>query len=371
MTQYSKLRRDGLASNLFFNLAIDFHFICRVNPRLKNSLYGLLLLTAMFVVWKYRQQQMAKEHRLEGQTMATTYHIIYFDAADRNFQTAVDSLMILVNQSINTYDSLSEISRFNRAERSFRFHLPYLLPPLRKSREVVIGSQGAYDPTVMPLVNAWGFGPRKIERPDTSEILAIQAFIGFEKINFDNDSVWKSDARVQLDFGGIGQGYGADVIADFLRLKGVTNFFVELGGEGVASGKNLSEDRWWEIGILDPNSDYVEQKFRAQATLRNKGFSTSGNYFNYREVDGRKYSHTIDPFSGFPVQRELLSATVFAKDCSTADAWATAFMSMGHEKGIEILRSHPELDVLFQYTTADGIKTFVSDGIAADLKILQ
>lgn len=340
-----------------------------MDNRWKNAIYGLVLLLLMFAVWKYRQSQAPHPLKLQGDTMGTTYHITYFDRRGRNFQSSVDSLLILVNKSINTYDSASEISRFNRSNHSFVFSLPYFLPPLVTSQAVVTGSHGAYDPTVMPLVNAWGFGPRKVERPDTAEILRVRDYVGFEKLSFNKDSVWKNDPRVQLDFGGIGQGYGSDVIAGFLRSKGVENFFIELGGEGVASGKNLVENRYWEIGILDPNSDYLEQRFKARAVLKSQGYSTSGNYFNYRVVDGRKYSHTIDPVSGFPVERELLSATVFAADCSTADAWATAFMCMGHEKGIQLLAQHPELSALFIYSTPDGIKTYVSAAMKNDLVI--
>lgn len=339
-----------------------------MNARAKNAVYALILLIAMVGVWKYRQLQAPVVIRLEGKTMATTYHITYFDNDGRNFQGAVDSLLAEVNRSINTYDSTSEVSRFNRSSHLFRFERSHFFEPLRISRVVVAGSRGAYDPTVMPLVNAWGFGPRKVERPDTAEILTVRTFVGFEKINFNQDSVWKSDPRVQLDFGGIGQGYGADVIASFLRQRGISDFFVELGGEGVAAGKNLGENRPWEIGVLDPDSDYLEQKFKARAILQDKAFSTSGNYFNYREVDGKKYSHTIDPETGFPVQRELLSATVFAADCATADAWATAFMCMGHEPGIKLLNAHPELGVFFVYTTPEGIRTFVSANMTAFVK---
>lgn len=340
-----------------------------MSSRLKNSLYGLGLILLIWIVWKYRQEKLPTLQRLLGNTMGTSYHISYFDKQNRNFQFSVDSLLVLVNKSINTYDTASEISQFNRSNHSILFRLPYLLPPLKKSQKVVMESHGAYDPTVMPLVDAWGFGPRKIARPDTAEILKMKAYVGFEKISFNNDSLWKSDPRVQIDFSAIGQGYGSDVIADFFRSKSIDDFFIELGGEGVAQGKNLKEDQWWRIGILDPASDFIEQKFKAYATLRNKGFSTSGNYFNYREVNGKRYSHTIDPLSGFPVQRELLSATVFAVDCATADAWATAFMSMGHVKGLEILKTHPELEVLFIFSSPDGIRTFVSPGIARDLQI--
>lgn len=336
---------------------------------LKNALYALVLLLAIWLAWIYRSRNSPRPIRLEGKTMGTSYHITYFDKQNRNFQNAVDSLLMLVNKSINTYDSTSEISLFNRAQRSIKFRLPYFFPPLKKSQEVVAGSEGAYDPTVMPLVNEWGFGPKKVERPDTAEILAARAFVGFEKIGFNQDSVWKNDPHVQLDFSAIGQGYGADVIAVFFKSKTIENFFVELGGEGVAWGKNLKEGKEWEIGILDPGADYVEKKFKAYATLNNKAFTTSGNYFNYREVDGIRYSHTLDPHTGFPVQRELLSATVFATDCSTADAWATAFMVMGHVKGQQILKAHPELDALFIYSSSEGIKTYVTDRISADIRI--
>jgi len=307
--------------------------------------------------------------KLEGKTMGTTYHITYFDHSNRNFQISVDSLLVLVNASINTYDTASEISRFNRSERSLTFNLPYFLPPLKKSKEVFAGSEEAYDPTVMPLVNAWGFGPRKIDRPDTSEIMAVREYVGFQKISFNDDSVWKSNPHVQLDFSAIGQGYGADVIAEFFKSRSIENFFIELGGEGVVLGRNILEDRAWQIGILDPTSDEMESKFIGYVTIRDKGFTTSGNYYNYRIVDGKRYSHTLDPMSGFPVQHELLSATVFADNCATADAWATAFMSMGHIKAIGILKIHPEINVVFVYASANGNKIYISERIGNDVKL--
>jgi thiamine biosynthesis lipoprotein len=180
----------------------------------------------------------------------------------------------------------------------------------------------------------------------------------------------KKDPRVQLDFGGIGQGYGADVITDFLKSKGVTNMLVELGGEGMAVGQNLKTKKAWEIGILDPNSTYENQFYKAYVSLSNQSFTTSGNYFNYREINGKKYSHTIDPFTGFPAQRPILSASIFTTDCITADAWGTAMMVMGHEKAMEIVAKHPELDVLLIYSTPGGkMETFVSPKIHPFVKL--
>ena len=341
-----------------------------MTSRSKNIIYSLVLFTSVLSVWLYRKNQSPDPLHIEGKTMGTTYHITYFDVDGRNFKAQIDSLLLVVNQSINNYDSLSEVSQFNKNTSSFRFKLPYFYPPLKKSQEVFEASHGSFDPTVMPLVNAWGFGAGKVLNLDSARVDSLKAFVGFEKILLTADSVSKLNSKTQIDFGGIGQGYGADVITGFLQSKGITNMLVELGGEGVALGVNLQTGKPWEVGILDPDSDYVNQFFKATVRLKNKSFTTSGNYFNYREINGKKYSHTIDPQTGFPVQRELLSASVFAKDAITADAWATALMVMGHKKAIELLKNYPELDAFLIYTNQDGKKeTYATDGIASLLTI--
>ena len=331
-----------------------------MSNRIKNVIYSLVLLVAVVAVWFWRKSE--PSIFIEGKTMGTTYHITYFDSEKRNFKNAVDSILELVNKSISTYDTTSEISQFNQSARTFRFKLPYFLTPLKISQQVVSGSQGAYDPTVMPLVNAWGFGPKKTITPDSLLILQMKAYVGFEKINFDNDSIWKNDPRIELDFSGIGQGYGADVITDFLKSKGIENALIEIGGEGMAIGTNIQTNKLWRLGIVDP---LHRESFRGYVNLENKSFSTSGNYYNYREINGKRYSHTIDPTSGYPAERLILSASVFAANCALADAWATAFMSMGHERAIEVLKGHPELDVcLFYSSDSEQVERYVSDGIA-------
>lgn len=332
--------------------------------RSKNAIYSVIVIALVAMVWWWRQRQIAVPIQLQGETMATTYHLTYFDEQQRNFKVAIDSILIQVNQSINTYDPNSEVSRYNRSS-SIKFKLPYLLPPIKKSHEIFMATQGAYDPTVMPLVNLWGFGWKKVDRPDTSKLDSIRTIIGFEKVQYNQDSLWKLEPRVQLDFGGIGQGYGADVITEFLKSKGITNMLVELGGEGMACGINLQTKKPWQIGILDPNSTREQQFFKAYVALQNKSFTTSGNYFNYRIVDGKKYSHTIDPVTGYPAQRAILSASVFAEDCSTADAWGTALMVMGHEKGIALLKKHPTIEAFLIYTDSTGTtQTYSTPGIA-------
>lgn len=341
-----------------------------MNLRTKNIVYTLVLLAAMTAVWYYRSGRKPAMIFAEGETMATTYHVSYFDPRGRSFQQSIDSLLVVVNKAINNYDSTSEVSRFNRSDEGIDVTLPYLLPALQKAQAVFVSSNGGFDLTVMPLVNAWGFGPDKSLQPDSTTIDSLKSFVGFEKIQVSEGRVAKSDPRAQLDFGGIGQGYGADVIADFLRSKGITDFLVELGGEGVVAGINLASGEPWKIGILDPNSTHEHQFFKAYASLTNRAFTTSGNYFNYKVVEGKKYSHTIDPSTGYPVAKALLSATVFADDCTTADAWGTAFMVMGHEKAIDVAAQHPELDVLLFYTQPDGqLGAYVSERIKSTITI--
>jgi thiamine biosynthesis lipoprotein len=332
--------------------------------RKRNIIYSLILFVALFGVWLFRKNNTHIPVRAEGRTMGTTYHVTYFDEKNRDFQTAIDSLLLVVNKSINNYDSTSEVTAFNRSKRGIAVQLPYFLPPIKKSREVFDASGGAFDPTVLPLVNAWGFGAGKEMKLDSLEVDSILAYVGFDKVKFTEDSVTKTSQNIQLDFGGIGQGYGADVLADFLKSKGIENMLVELGGEGMAIGKNLATDKPWQIGILDPNSTYENQFFKAYVSLSDKSFTTSGNYFNYHEIDGKKYAHTIDPTTGYPATRALLSASIFTTDCVTADAWGTALMVMGHEKAIQVTSKFPELDVILFFTGESGkIETFISPGI--------
>jgi thiamine biosynthesis lipoprotein len=339
--------------------------------QVKNIIYSVILIISVTVVYYVRKGQAVPEPiKIEGATMGTTYHITYFDKKKRDFTKLVDSLLVVVNKSINTYDPESEVSRFNRGPSALRFQLPYLLPPIKVAQKVHETSAGAFDLTVMPLVNAWGFGPGKILNMDTAQVDSIKQFVGFEKVKFNEDSIWKTDPRVQLDFGGIGQGYGADVIAEFLKSQGIENMMVELGGEGMACGINLNSGEPWRIGILDPNSTRENQFFKATVSLTDLSFTTSGNYFNYRVVNGKKFSHTIDPSTGYPAQRAILSASVFSKDCTTADAWGTAFMVMGHEKAIAWLNSQQDIQALLMYTDDGGsIRTFATAGIEPLLDI--
>lgn len=339
--------------------------------RVKNIIYTLGLLSAMFLVWNYRQGGQLPLMTISGETMGTTYHISYFDEEQRNFKKDIDSLLVVFNNSLSTYSPSSEISQFNTSG-SFEFELPYFLPVLESSKELVNMTNGAFDPTVMPFVNAWGFGPQKEIKADSALIDSLRQYVGFDRvISFDENSISKKVIESTLDFSAIAKGYGADVVVNFIEQQGVEHLFVEIGGEVVVKGKNVESEKPWKIAIINPESEILNPTFIAYATIENQAVATSANNFNYRVVDGVKYSHTISPITGYPIINEILSATVFANNCMKADALATSFMVMGHESAIELLKNNPEIDAFLIFSDGKGeMSTYISDGIQNQIELL-
>jgi thiamine biosynthesis lipoprotein len=331
-----------------------------------------ILTFLLFLFFQQSPERLPPEPvTVEGKTMGTSYRIVYYDEPRRrNFKSSIDSLLASVNKAISTYDPESEISRFNRSKKTISPKLPYLYDILKKGKAIYRRSGGAFDPTVMPLVNAWGFGPAKRSAPTASEVDSLKDLVGFNQVHFNKRRIRKDEAGIQLDMGGIGQGFGADVIGEFLKSKEILHMLIELGGEGLAIGSNLQKEKPWTIGILDPNSTVDHQFFKAYVTLSNRAFTTSGNYFNYRVIDGRKFGHTIDPVTGYPVQHSLLSASIFADDCTTADGWATAFMVMGVEKAISKVKSLKNIDAIFIYSDENGsLRTHVTPGLKGQVTL--
>ncbi len=344
-----------------------------MSNRYKNILYTVVLLLAMFVVYKYRQSNSDVDNttmiHFSGKTMGPIqYNVKYFDAAGRNFQQEVDSILAVFNQSLNTYIPSSEISQFNR-DTIFKFNLPYFANAVSKSREIYDLTDGAFDPSIGPLINTWGFGYQTEINKDSTVIDSLKQFAGFKKIFYDNEAIRKTDWRVQLDFSASAKGYGVDIVIDLLKSKGVENAFVEIGGEVSALGINLSSQQPWKVGVLDPNSDEINPFLIATVSISDKGMATSGNYFNYHIIDGVKYGHTISPYTGYPIQHSLLSASVVAYDCHTADALATAFLVFGLDRTREFLKEHPEYDAYLIYSDDQGgFQTFATPGIEPFVK---
>lgn len=322
--------------------------------RWKNILYTLGLLSAMFLVWHYRQDKVEQLIWIQGKTMGPiTYSVKYFDAEERNFKSDIDTLLKEFNQCLNTYIPSSEISRFNKNQK-FKFNLPYFYPALSVSKRMYDLTDGAFDPSIGPLINAWGFGPETGFIPDSAYIDSLQQFVGYDKVKFNKTEVSKTDPRVNISFSASAKGYGVDVVAELLEEKGIENYFIEIGGEVRVKGLNKSNDRPWLIGILHPDSDEINPFQYATVQLSDRAMATSGNYFNYHIIDGVKYGHTIDPTSGYPIQHNLLSASVFAETCHEADALATAFMVMGTDKAISFLKDNPNYSAYLIFSTPNG-----------------
>jgi thiamine biosynthesis lipoprotein len=334
----------------------------------KNIIYSVVLLGLVAIVWLYRNSgesesdTAANQVSFTGQTMGTIYSIKYLDEEERNFKQSVDSLLEVFNQSLNHYLPESEISRYNRQD-SLYFELPYFYPVLQATQEVVNATDGAFDPTVAPLVNAWGFGPEGGELPDSVAVDSLLALVGFDKIVYNEQVVTKTQPDVQLNFSAIAKGYGVDVVADFLAAQGIEDMMVEIGGEVVCKGVN-ARGEVWRIGIDDPIN---RGNMTAAIAINNRAIATSGDYRNYYVRDGKKYSHTIDPQTGYPVEHSVLSVSVIADDCITADAYATAFMVMGLDKTIAVLEKMTQLDAYIIFDDNGEIKTYQTNGVEDNL----
>lgn len=334
----------------------------------KSRIYPIVLVFIVFLVWMYRQNNgQVEKVSFNGQTMGTYYNIIYLHPEGINIKIEIDSLLVNWNLTLSTYISNSEISRFNREDVLY-FKSPYFYPVLLKSKEIYEATNGAFDPTIMPLVNAWGFGPEENEMPDSTRVNTLLRLVGFDNIIFDSTMVKKQFPGIQLDFSAIAKGYGVDVVGRFLEEHDIENYLIDIGGEISCKGIN---DRGlpWTTGIEDPNVEFIERKIKAIIEVSDKAIATSGNYRNYYVKDDKKYAHTISPYTGFPVQHSLLSVTVIADDCMTADGYATAFMVLGVDQAKQIIQRHPDLDAYFIFSDDEGkIETFMTDGFRSILK---
>ena len=229
------------------------------------------------------------------------------------------------------------------------------LTVFNKAMEISRETDGAFDITVAPLVNAWGFGFKNGSQPNRQQVDSLRRLIGYEKVTLKDDRIVKQSPDIMLDCSAIAKGYGSDVVARFLQQQGVKNFMVEIGGEVVTSGVN-PQRLPWRIGVTKPTDDTLSIKGEIQSVLNvtDLAMATSGNYRNFYYKGGKKYAHTIDPKTGYPVQHSLLSATVLAKDCATADAYATSFMVLGIDGAKKVLEHHPELMAYFIYADDKG-----------------
>lgn len=304
---------------------------------------------------------------ISGEAQGTTYHIKYFDQQNRNFKTQIDSILTDFDKCLSLYRTDSEVSEFNRSN-SHTFKSPYFYQVLKKSKEIYLATNGAFDPTIMPLVEAYGFGPKKNKNPENINLDSLLKLVGFDQIQFDSLSVKKKKPNLSLDFNGIAQGYSVDLISKFLKRQNINQYMVEIGGEIFCKG-NKNDGKPWVTGIenpLKPGSLY------STVQLSNRAMTTAGNYRNHFEKDGQVFNHIIDPKTGSMEQTLMLSVTVFAKDAITADGYDTAFFVMGLEETHKFLLNRKDIDVYILYSDSNGkLKEFASDGIRHFIKSVK
>lgn len=287
----------------------------------------------------------------EGFVFGTIYKITY--QSDRDLHDDIKAALIGVDESLSTFNEKSILSQVNRDEDVALNKI--FTDVFTLAQSVSDDTNGAFDITVAPLVNAWGFGFKNEKMPTKPEVDSMLQHVGYKKVSIVKNRIKKTDNDIMLDCAAIAKGYGCDVVAKILADKGVDNYMVDIGGEVVTKG--ISPKRLpWKIGVTKPIDDSltVNQEIQSILNVTDKSMATSGNYRNFYYKNGKKYAHTIDPKTGYPVQHSLLSATVITDRCAIADAYATAFMVMGIDKARKVLQRHPEMMGYFIYSDAKG-----------------
>lgn len=299
---------------------------------------------------------------LRGMVFGSYYSISYYCPQGNNYQTELDSLFKAINRSLSIYDPNSTISRINRNETDIADN--HFLEVLKYSLRVAEETEGSFDPTISPLVNAWGFGITERQKMTPERVDSLKALIGFQNISVEGNRVIKKIPGISFDFNAIAVGYATDLAGKLLESRGIKTYMIDLGGDLIARGLK-PDGSAWRIGLEQPAVDRdAPQQWEYLVKMENRAVATSGNYRKYFVEDGKRYAHIIDPSTGFPVRHNLLSVAVFADNCITADAFSTAFMVMGFDKTLEFIKGRPDLEVFLTYSAPDGgFNTFASEGL--------
>ena len=308
----------------------------------------LLIVGTILII---RQQQNMPYQKYSDFVFGTTFTVTY--QCDSNMNRSIKDELIKVDFSLSPFNEKSIITAINNNQDVMPDQM--FMDVFQLAMDVSRDTNGAFDITVAPLVNAWGFGFKNGVKPSPRQVDSLRQIIGYQKVSVENGKIRKLDPRMMLDCSAIAKGYGTDVVARFLRSRGVKNYMVEVGGEIVTSGLN-PERLPWKVGVIKPNDDSLNVSHEVQTVLNvtDIAMATSGNYRRFYYKDGKKFAHTIDPNTGYPVQHNILSATVLAKTCAQADAYATSFMVMGLDGAKKVLERHPELMAYLIYDDGNG-----------------
>lgn len=318
-----------------------------------------------FLVLFYSCQSQTIEYKkLSGFIQGTTYHITYENSVSKDLTVEIENILKDFDQSLSIYQPNSVISGINRNDENVKPD-KHFIKVYEEAVEVNKNTGGVFDVTVAPLVNAWGFGFEEKKEVDSKLVDSLLQFVGMEKVKLSNGTLIKQDPRIMFDFNAIAQGYSVDIVADYIESLGIKNYLVEIGGEIKAKGKNPKNDSW-KVGIDKPieNNNIPGASLQNIIKIDDCSLATSGNYRKFFEKEGKKYTHFIDPISGYPIYSNLLSITVIAKDCITADAYATAFMIMGLEKTKKYLEKNKEFEAFLIFSDEKGgFQTYSTKGM--------
>jgi len=347
-------------SGVFFTIDHCIFIPAKNNQKMRKTLpYLVILLLAVSCSPREKHQKVG----FNGLAQGTYYAVTYYEPEGRNFQAGIDSLLRAFDMSVSVWEPSSVISRINRGEDQVIcdevFINTYLL-----ARKVAEESGGAFDYTVGPLVNAWGFGAEGRREISQALIDSLLPYIGYEMVRLEGSQIIVEKDGIRFDFNAVAQGYSVDLAGAYLASRGIENFLIDIGGEILARGQKPGEGPW-VVGIERPaREELSERQLESMVHLNNRAMATSGNYRKFYEEDGIRYSHTIDPQTGYPVTHTLLSVSVVADDCGSADAWATAFMVMGLDKALKVLETKEGLDAFFIYSDSDGsMQTYATEGL--------
>lgn len=336
------------------------NYISQYSP--KNYLLPLVVLAVVLSSCQPKAKEMPYT-RNSGKIYGTFYSIVYQHPEGKDLQSEIDIRFAEFDQSLSTFNPTSVISRINSNDEEVRTDA-YFKDMYRQALEVSEKTGGAFDITVAPLVNAWGFGFGKQQRDSLPDVKALLQLTGYKKIKLQGDRILKDHPSIMLDASAIAKGQASDVIAKLLDAHGCRNYMVEIGGEVACKGINPTGTHW-RIGIDKPIDDPANENQELQTIVQisGVGLATSGNYRQYYYRDGKKYAHTINPRTGYPVDHQLLSATVIASSCMKADAYATAFMVLGKDSALKICREIPDMDCYLIYSRDEGkIEIAYTDG---------
>ena len=322
------------------------------NPK-KRLVWQLPFLVLLIVgtVLIIRQQQSTPYQKNAGLIFGTTYSVTYQCGED--LQEEIEAELKKVDDDFSMFNSQSIVARLNNGEQ------PELsndfIDVFKLARQVSEDTNGAFDITVAPLVNAWGFGFKHEQMPSKEQVDSLRELISYRYVTLKDKTITMQKPGMMLDFSAIAKGYGVDVVARLLERHDIKNYMVEIGGEITTRGIN-PERVPWRIGVNKPSEDALNENHELQTILNvtDKSMATSGNYRNFYVKGGKKYAHTIDPKTGYPVQHSLLSATVLTDRCAKADAYATSFMVLGMDGAKQILERHKELMAYLIYTDNKG-----------------